>query len=163
MLGKPPAYFSRALTLSFLMLAGILPGQAQSFTAVRSRSNERTLQAQSFAMEKLWAWQRRLNLSDWDITVIVSRANELKPKTLGNVHWDLDKKSATIRVLDPADYRLPPNLILRDIELTVVHELIHLEIAPALADLHRTDANRVEEEKAVNHMADALLTLDRGQ
>ena len=162
MLGMPPAYFYRPLALFFLTLAGIVPGQAQSFTA-RTRAAEHTLQAQSFATEKLWVWQRRLNLSDWDISVIVSRANELKPKTLGNVHWDLEKKSAVIRVLDPADYRLPPNLILRDIELTVVHELIHLEIAPALADLHRTDANRVEEEKAVNHMADALLTLDRGQ
>jgi hypothetical protein len=30
--------------------------------------------------------------------------------------------------------------MMRDIEFTVVHELIHLEIAPVLADLQRTDA-----------------------
>ena len=124
---------------------------------------ERSLQAQTFATEKLWLWQKRLNLQDWNISVVVSRAGDLKPKTLGNVHWDLDKKVALIRVLDPADYRLAPNLILKDIELTVVHELIHLEMAPALADLHRTDANRVQEEKAVNRMADALLLLDRSR
>jgi hypothetical protein len=41
--------------------------------------------------------------------------------------------------------------------------LIHLEIAPVLSDLRRTDANRMEEEHAVNHMAEALLKLDRSQ
>src|ERR1017187_10523009 len=39
---------------------------------------------------------------------------------------------------------------------TVVHELIHLEMAPILSDLPRTDANRLEEEHAVNQMAEAL-------
>ena len=119
--------------------------------------------AGSFASEKLWLWQRRLNLQEWNISVVVSRASELKPKTLGNIHWDRVKKTAVIRILDPADYRLPFAPMLRDIEFTVVHELIHLEIAPVLADLERTDANRVEEEHAVNHIADALLMLDQGQ
>jgi hypothetical protein len=119
--------------------------------------------AQSFASEKLWVWQNRLKLQDWNISVIVSRASELKPKTLGNVHWDRDLKTAVIRVLDPADYTLPFAPMLRDIEFTVVHELIHLEIAPVLADLQRTDANRVEEEHTVNQLAEALLKLDRGQ
>jgi len=126
-------------------------------------ASERSLLAGSFASEKLWLLQRRLNLQDWDISVVVSRASELKPKTLGNIQWDCDKKTAVIRVLDPADYRLPLAPMLRDIEFTVIHELIHLEIAPVLADLQRTDANRVEEEHAVNHIADALLMLDRGQ
>ncbi len=146
------------------MLGGTVHCHSQSTSRPgETPASERSLLAQSFASERLWVWQRRLNLQDWNIAVVVSRAGELKPRTLGNVHWDLDKKTAVIRVLDPADYRLPPALVLRDIELTVVHELIHLEIAPALADLHRTDANRVQEEKAVDHMADALLLLDRSQ
>jgi len=45
----------------------------------------------------------------------------------------------------------------------VVHELIHLEMVPILSDLQRTDANRTEEEHAVNYMTEALLKLDRGQ
>lgn len=119
--------------------------------------------AGAFASEKLWMWRSRLGLQDWDISVLVSRASGLKPNSLGNIHWDLEKKTAVIRVLDPADYRLPFDAMLRDIEFTVVHELIHLEIAPVLSDLQRTDANRLEEEHTVNHLADALLTLDRGQ
>jgi hypothetical protein len=58
---------------------------------------------------------------------------------------------------------MPLAAMLRDIEFTVVHELIHLEMVPVLSDLHRTDANRVEEEHAVNYMAEALLKLDRGR
>src|SRR5580698_7587204 len=164
MLGRHPASLSRPLTLLVLILGGIVPCLAQA-TSWRSQTtaSERSLVAQTFATERLWVWQRRLALEDWNISVVVSRVGELKPKTLGNVHWDLEKKTAVIRVLDPADYRLAPSLIMRDIELTVVHELIHLEMAPTLADLHRTDANRGQEENAVNHMADALLHLDRGQ
>jgi hypothetical protein len=68
-----------------------------------------------------------------------------------------------IRVLDPADYSLPFPEMLDDMEFTVVHELIHLEMAPVLSHFARSDADRSEEEHAVNHMADALLHLDRGR
>ncbi len=117
--------------------------------------------AQSFSAEKLFEWQRRLNLQDWKISVEVVRTSELKPKTLGNIHWDGEKKTAVIRVLDPADYKLAPQAMLDDMEFTVVHELIHLELSPVLTPLQRNDANRMEEEHAVNHMAQALLDLNR--
>ena len=128
-----------------------------------SFARERTALCESFVTEKLWIWQRRLNLEDWKITVEMTRARDLRPKTLGNVHWDLDKKTAVIHVMDPADYKLPFHDMLADMEFTVVHELIHLELSPVLAPLNRSDANRREEEHAVNHMAEALLKLDRGQ
>jgi hypothetical protein len=44
-------------------------------------------------------------------------------------------------------------------ELTIVHELVHLE----LASLPRSEASRSTEEHAVNGIADALLALDRGK
>jgi hypothetical protein len=124
---------------------------------------ERTALAASFTIEKLARWQKRLQLEDWKISVAVARASELKPKTLGNIHWDTDKKTALIRILDPADYEMPLPEMLKDMEFTVVHELIHLELASVLSPLSRNDASRREEEHAVNHMADALLKLDRGQ
>ena len=68
-----------------------------------------------------------------------------------------------VNVLDPADYRLPFHAMLDDMEFTVVHELIHLELAPVLADLQRNEANRREEEHAVNHVSEALLNLQRGK
>jgi hypothetical protein len=156
MLGRYTVRFS-----IWVVLVGSAGLHAQQVVSDLPSARERTLLAQSFTSERLWVWQRRLNLADWNISVVVVPASELKPKTLGNVHWELDKKTATIRVLDPADYRLPFQEMLQDMEFTVVHELIHLELAPVLSDLHRSDANRRDEEHAVNHVADALLNLGR--
>lgn len=91
--------------------------------------------------------------------MIVSHRGELRPGTLGNIHWDQESKTARIRVLDPNEYQTPFASAFQDMEFTVVHELIHLE----LASLPRNDASRTDEEYAVNHMADALLALDRHQ
>ncbi len=162
MLGCFSPRFS-GLILPVLLLvtsSGSLPADS-SFTDERSR--ERSLLASSFTNEKLWYWQKRLNLEDWNVSVAIVRSSELKPKTLGNIHWDTDKKTAIIRVLDPAEYQMPFREMLDDMEFTVVHELIHLELAPVLSQFSRNEANRREEEHAVNHMADALLKLQRGR
>lgn len=113
--------------------------------------------AQGFLDAKLAIWQPRLELQNWKITVILSHASDLKPKTLGNIHWDTDKKSATVRVLAPSDYQMACHEMLQDMEFTLVHELVHLEIS----SLPRSVASRGEEEHAVNRITDALLALDR--
>jgi hypothetical protein len=145
-----------------LLVAGTIFAQTVPSTPPDT-ARERTLLAERYTAERLSVWQKRLNLQDWNISLLVVRTSELKPKTLGNIHWDADKKTAVIRVLDPADYKLPFAEMLQDLEFTVVHELIHLELSPVLSPLQRNDANRREEEHAVNHMADALLRLDRQQ
>jgi hypothetical protein len=145
-----------ALFFTVLVLSGLTPGcKAQQVSADNSR--ERSVLAESFASEKLWVWQKRLKLEDWRLTVSVTRASDLKPKTLGNIHWDSDTKTAVIRVLDPADYRMPFREMLDDIEFTVVHELIHLKLSPLLSTVPRSEASRRDEEHTVNGIADALL------
>ena len=62
-----------------------------------------------------------------------------------------------IRVLDASDYQLSCRDAQADMELTLLHELVHLE----LSSLPRSQASRHEEELAVNRIADALLRLDR--
>jgi hypothetical protein len=151
-----PGLYSFSVVFLLTFAAASLAQETPAETA-----RQRTLMSQQFATERLWVWQKRLNLQDWDISVVVARASDLKPKTLGNIHWDNEKKTAVIRVLDPADYKLPFDDMMKDVEFTVVHELIHLELSPVLSPLQRNDANRREEEYAVNHMADALLKLDR--
>ena len=113
--------------------------------------------AESHVTERLAVWQQRLKLQDWKISIIMAHPGDMKPKTLGNIHWDADKKSAVIRVLDASDYHLACHDMLDDMEFTVVHELIHLE----LSSLPRSEASRRDEEYAVNQIADALLALDR--
>ncbi len=144
-----------------LLFFGLAPLTSAQQAPDATFSRERTLLTQSFTNEKLWLWQKRLNLQDWNISIEMTRETDLKPRTLGNIHWDLDKKTAQIHVLDPADYHMAFNDMLKDMEFTVVHELIHLELSPVLSPLSRSDANRRDEEHAVNQMADALLKLDR--
>ena len=55
-------------------------------------------------------------------------------------------------VLDASDYELPISEMLADMEFTVVHELVHLE----LASLPRSEASRSSEEQPVNRIAEAL-------
>jgi hypothetical protein len=120
-------------------------------------SRERQAVAARFVTGKLQIWRDRMNLKDWDIRVHLVRADELEPKTLGNIHWDSDTKTASISVLSPEDYRLPAQAMLDDMEFTIVHELVHLE----LASLPRSAASRRVEEHAVNEIASALLKLAR--
>jgi hypothetical protein len=168
-----PGSFPYLTVVFCFTLSGLACAQQQQRTATdtptvhhatpTNQARERTALVERFATERLAAWQQRLNLEDWNISVAVSRTGDLKPRTLGNIHWDADKKTAVIHVLDPADYKMAFDDILKDIEFTVVHELIHLELQPVLSPLQRNDANRREEEHAVNHMAEALLKLDRAQ
>lgn|SRR5581483_2982192 len=113
--------------------------------------------AEPYVGERLAIWQQRLKLDDWKISILMAHPSDLKPKTLGNIHWDAEKKSAIIRVLNASDYQLGCRDMLDDMEFTVVHELIHLE----LSSLPRSEASRRDEEYAVNQLADALLKLDR--
>jgi hypothetical protein len=119
--------------------------------------SERAALAEKYLRDKLPFWQDRLALQDWKISVLMVHPTQLRQRTLGNIHWDADQKTAVIRVLAPGDYQMPMRATLNDIEFTVVHELIHLE----LASLPRSEASRSEEEHAINHMADALLQFER--
>lgn len=130
--------------------AGVcLAPQTQSEPPLRDRG----ALADEYVHEKLPFWQKRLELRDWKISILSVHSSGLRPRTLGNIHWDADQKTAVIRVLDASDYKTPYRAALKDMEFTIVHELIHLE----LASLPRTDASRSDEEHAVNHLADALL------
>ncbi len=46
--------------------------------------------------------------------------------------------------------------MLKDMQVTVVHELVHLE----LASLPVSDADRSNQEYAIDHLTDALLASD---
>ena len=118
---------------------------------------ERITTAENFLTQKLFIWQKRLKLEDWNIGFKLVRLSDLKPKTLGNIHWDSDVRKATMSILCPADYKMAFPDALKDMEYTIVHELVHLQ----LASLPRNEASRSAEEKAVNTLTEALLNLDR--
>jgi len=130
---------------------------AQAFGWSHNSNPQDREAAARFVAERLQTWQNRMNLNEWNIKVELVRTDKLEPKTLGNIHWDTDIRAATICVLSPKDYKLPYQSMLDDMEFTIVHELVHLE----LASLPRSEASRRVEEHAVNEIAAALLKLAR--
>jgi len=137
------------------IIAGL--ASASSNNIVEQPLPDKPLITDNFLSQKLFVWQKKLRLQDWKISIKVVRKSDLKPKTLGNVHWDLSTKSAVIRVMHFDDYSVPFSDVLDDLEVTIVHELVHLH----LSSLPRNEASKSAEEQAVNLLADALINLDR--
>ncbi|MEO5925942.1 MAG: hypothetical protein ABIR70_19135 [Bryobacteraceae bacterium] len=113
--------------------------------------------AKAFLTKKLAQWQKRMELDDWKVTLELADKKVLRSGTLGNTHWDLSAKTARIRVLDASEYSATYDAAIRDMEFTLVHELVHLDFA----SLPRDDESRKDEERAVNRMANAMLRLER--
>jgi hypothetical protein len=153
------ASLCRARVVGCLLVLGTVTSAFAQTPASDPSPAEASQLAQQHVTERLAVWQQRLKLDEWRISVLRARSSELKPGTLGAISWDKGKKTAVIWVLDPADYQLPFREMLDDMELTFVHELVHLE----LTSLPHGQASRISEEHAVNGIADALLALDRGK
>lgn len=96
-------------------------------------------------------WQRRLGLEDWDLRLQVVRESQLDRNAWGAAEWDDIRKTGVIRVLDPRDYNLKGFEMKLDMECTIVHELVHIQVAP----LDARDADVREE--VVNRLMTALL------
>ena len=144
--------------LFFVCLSGILPAIRLSAQSTPSSSQPgdtdgREVLANRYVHEILPYWQRRLQLEQWNVSILLARPADLRAGTLGNIHWDAEKRIATIRVMDASGY--PADLIpmLKDMEVTVVHELVHLE----LASLPVSEADRNNQENAIDNLTAALL------
>ena len=111
------------------------------------------------AQDWLKLWQKRLRLEDWKIDVKIVRIWELEHGTLGHIDWSTPHKAAVIKVLNPADYELPADKIPADMELSIVHELVHLH----LSVLPLNKSSRNAEEQVVSMIADALVNLEHAQ
>jgi len=96
-------------------------------------------------------WQRRLGLEDWSIALRVVRQNEIDRNVWGTAEWDADKKTGIINVLDPRDYNLRGGELKLDMECTIVHELVHIQVSPLDT---RDEGTR---EEVVNKIMTALM------
>ena len=102
-------------------------------------------------MDQMKSWQKRLGLDDWTMTLQVVRQREINPNAWGSSHWDIHAKTATIQVLDPRDYNLKGTDLRLDMECTIVHEFVHIQVSPLDArDVH-------VREDVVNKIMAALL------
>lgn len=102
---------------------------------------------------------RQLKLQSWNISLVLSKREDLRGGTLDNIHWDPTAKAARIHVLNASEYPVPFESALKDMEFTGIHELIHL----SRTAFPRNDTSRPEEEATVNLMAGALLQNINGE
>ena len=106
---------------------------------------------QAHLEKQLKTWQKRLGLEEWDLSLQVVRKSALDQDTWGNAEWDSDSKSGVISVLDPQDYNLKGSELKRDMECTIVHELVHIQVSPM------DSGNPEAHEEVVNRIMTALL------
>jgi hypothetical protein len=111
------------------------------------------------AMALLPEWQERLRLRDWNIRISVSQRLE---GAMGDMRMVPKYKSAEIRLGDLGCVD-PDSLANGDPEITLVHELLHVQAA-FLTTFLREDANARyydEMERLVELTASALVNLKR--
>lgn len=109
-------------------------------------------------------WVHALRLADWDLTLIPNvRSCNLGDRVAGDIDVLLTKKVAVIRLLDPEQY--PTDCAAFDIELTVVHELLHIHFAALqeIAGLDRDHGIRhtLAIEQPINAIARGLVDARR--
>lgn len=85
-------------------------------------------------LNKLLAkWQGRLRLQDTDITISYAPRSAMQSR-VGETTHNWAHGYATIRVLDPSDLTPGCHKGYRNVELTVVHELLHVALGPVNPD-----------------------------
>ena len=100
---------------------------------------------------QLQTWQRRLGLDDWHFTLRVVRQSEIDRNSWGSSEWDPSAKTGVVMVLDPRDYNLRGGDLRLDMECTIVHELVHIQVSPLDAKDERV------REDVVNNLMTALM------
>lgn len=108
-------------------------------------------------------WQAVLGLSQWDVFVKIVRGNGLHlPHDLqGSCEWALRRHEAIIKLMDPVDYD-PEFCRPLDMEVTLVHELLHLHFAP-FDHSEKGSPDDIATEQVIHHLSEALVRLKRAK
>ncbi len=104
-------------------------------------------------------WQRRLRLQDWTVKVQIARKRDLDlTDSEGQIQWVLSRREALIKLMDPIDYS-PTAMTPQDLEVSLVHELLHLYFAPF--DAEDGTLQQTCPEQAIDALSNALVKLAR--
>lgn len=109
-------------------------------------------------IEKLLSkWQKRLGLSDWEITAERAPQNHVSGQAKTTIYSE--SQIARIFLLDESDRQgSDPND--KDIEHDLIHELLHVRLW-AIDPKKSDDNTHVLREQAIDWIAKALLSSDR--
>lgn len=105
-------------------------------------------------------WQKKLRLQDWNVKVHLCRLHEMPDReAIGAIIPIPERKDAQMYLLSPMDTPLLAQHFIAAEEmnyaLTIVHELLHLHLAPFTQ--HLSDAEQVQEEVAINAISRCLV------
>lgn len=103
-------------------------------------------------------WQGRLGLMDWDVQVKIVRSSELEG-CQGHCKFVIERKQATIRLLEREDYLLAGRQRPQDHEQTLIHELLHLHTVWWGSE-HDSDERKLEEQM-IHLLAKAFIEMSR--
>lgn len=117
------------------------------------------------AQKALVYWQKRLRLQDWTLTVAVVRKSELSTGCYGEVSISRIYRQADIALMDPVDFEASDSERERDMEDSLVHELLHCVLKDCRIhtrdDNHTLTSAGIGEERAIDALAGALVDLHR--
>lgn len=111
-------------------------------------------------------WQKALRLQDWVVIVRLARASEFANSIHcgGQVEWSILKRAAVIKISEAEDYANLCNKdfeIEQDMEVTLVHELLHLHTAPLAHVLKAESLEERYEEQMIDAVSRALVAQRR--
>lgn len=103
------------------------------------------------------AWQQVLCLQRWSVDIAFERGYDFAEDAGAHIHFNRKSLGATIHILHPGDW-VPTWGKKQDIEEDIVHELLHLLIAPLTeSDYEAT----VDEEQVIVVLSRALAGMKR--
>lgn len=110
-------------------------------------------------------WQKMLRLEQWNIKIRYARSREMLTPEDGTIAWgrcllNVNHLRATILILHPEDYADEDDQ--GEIESTVVHELLHVQMCGMRDAIPGPDpAGDTVEEQVINVNAELLVGLHR--
>jgi hypothetical protein len=110
------------------------------------------------AAAALEEYQRILRLQDWRISVRICAAAEIDNRSQAQINWHLARRSATIRLLCPADY-LTRYEEPQDMEVDLVHELCHIHLIGL--NVAADTPEDLAQEQAIEALSEAVVALRR--
>jgi len=105
-------------------------------------------------------WQERLRLQHWDVKLKIVRAADFSQESArGENNWEQSTAESVIHILDPADWPKDTPFE-QDMEITLVHELLHLHFSP-FDNTAKESQEKIMLERAIDHIAKALVEVRR--
>ena len=106
-------------------------------------------------------WQKKLRIYDWTIGLAIGRKDSFEvEERCGEINISVANGSAKILILDPVDYP-KSNYIKQDMEVTLVHELLHLRFFPDARNKQEELLGMLLMEQAIERTTQALVELRR--